>query len=280
MSLLPTERLVVGLCPAQVGLIRVRSTWRNREAAHRTFEVAAPADDKAVWQGPLDGLAAWLAGDPPRHVKATLVLSNRFVRFALVPWSDAASSTEEENALAQACFESRYGDMTGWTIRFDAGEYGKARVACAFETAQLDAYRELFSRHGLACQGVRPAFVAAWNRYRRDFERDVGKEDAIFAMAESGMLVMASRRAGAWHSLRSTAMRDDGGELPALIEREAVLQGFAAMPPVWIVTAGRPGRDLAALPKENRRLRVIENVDPAVAVMTTALGLAELEAGR
>lgn len=226
----------------------------------------------------MDGLPDLLAGNAPRRAKATLVLSNRFVRFALMPWSDAAGSTEEENALAQACFESRYGDMTGWTIRFDAGEYGKARIACAVETAQLDAYRELCSRHWLACQGVRPAFVAAWNRYRRDFERDVGKEDAIFAMAESGTLVMASRRAGTWHSLRSTAMRDETSELTALIEREAVLQGFAAMPPVWIVTPGKTGCDPAVLWKENRQLRAIENVAPAVT--TTALGLAELETGR
>jgi hypothetical protein len=265
---LPTERLVVGLCPAQVGLIHVRSSWRDKEISHRTLDVASP----------MDGLPDLLAGNAPHRAKATLVLSNRFVRFALVPWSDAASSTEEEKALAQACFESRYGDMTGWTIRFDAGEYGKARIACAVETAQLDACRELFSRHGLACQGVRPAFVAAWNRYRRELERDVGKEDAIFAMIEPGTLVMASRRAGAWHSLRSTAMRDDVRELPALIEREAVLQGFAAMPPVWIVAPGKSGSDLAAIPKENRWLRVLENVDPAAT--TTALGLAELEAGR
>lgn len=270
MSLLPTERLVVGLCPDQVGLIHIRSTWRNKEVSQRTFDVASPTD----------GLVAWLAGNPLRRAKAMLVLSNRFVRFALVPWSAAASSPEEEIALAQACFESRYGDMTGWTIRFDAGEYGKARIACAVETAQLDASREVFSRHRLACQGVCPAFVAAWNRYRREFEGAVGKEDAIFAMAESGALAMASRRAGTWHSLRSVAMRDDASELPALIEREAVLQGFAALPPVWIATPGKSGRDLAALWKENRRLRVVENVDPAVAVMTTALGLAELEAGR
>lgn len=252
MSLLPTERLAVALTPTQVGIAHVRTAWRRREASRETIAVALQDAGKPAWQGAVDGLTAWLADRKPRRPSTTVVLSNRYLRFALVPWTEAASGHEEDTELALACFEPRYGDMTGWTVRIDGGAYGQARIACAVETQLLDAIRASLPPHGRrggADVAIRPAFVAGWNTGRRKLDGAWERGDGIFAMEESGTAVIATRRANGWHSVRPLATHGD--DLPLLLEREALLQGFAEMPPVSTVIPGATpkgaGRDTAAV---------------------------------
>ncbi len=270
MLRLPTERLSIALCPALVGVEHVRTSWRHEESQQARIDVAPQEAGKPAWQGAVDELAGWLGGQALRSATATLVLSNRFVRFALVPWSETIGSPEEETELAQACFESRYGDMAGWTVRLDTGHYGQPRIACAVEAALIGAARQALALHNLECRAVRPAFIAGWNRFRRELDRSMDSGDGIFAMAESDTVVMATRRAGTWHSLRSVAAHVDARALSQLIEREALLQGFAESPPAWVSMPGLANRDIEASADWNKLLHVVGSADADGAALALA----------
>lgn len=274
MSLLPTDRLAVSLMPSQVGVSLMRGGWGRREANQTPLDVSPLESAKPAWQGALDVVGKWLEGQKLRRPKTTLVLSNRFVRFALMPWSDEANRPDEATALALACLEARYGDMAGWTVRLDAQHYGEPRVVCAVETVLLDGVRQLFERQKLVCDAIVPAFVAGWNRCRAKLDGAIVRGDGLFGVVDSDVLVVATRHAGRWHSVRSVALRKGFREVPALLEREGLLQGFAEPLATWL-----------ALPVADRHAKAIESGNAALRIVGSgteshsALALASWESG-
>ena len=69
-----------------------------------TCDAAQPA-----WEAAVDTLATLLAEHAVRGAQLRVLLSARYSRFCLVPWSDAISHPRELDAYARACFENLYG---------------------------------------------------------------------------------------------------------------------------------------------------------------------------
>jgi hypothetical protein len=160
-----------------------------------------------------------------------VVLSNRFVRFACVPWSEAIADEGELQTVAGLVLESCYGDMTGWTVSLDNGDWGEARLACAVENALLVRLRDAMEAARVDCPCIEPYFVTCWNRWCGALP--VG--DALLAVAEpQGPTVVASFRSSAWHSVRSAGGGPGVASLRRLLNREALLQGFESMPECWL----------------------------------------------
>lgn len=243
MSPSPTSRagtgLAIGLCPDAVGIVRLGGWRRARLDGHELLAVDAPdADGLAAlsalenWlrtsRPPTSGLHRWFTA--PTYV----VLSDRLVRYARVPWSGGALSRQEEDALTLACFEERYGDMNGWLLRNDAGRYGQGRLAAAVPGALMDGLHRVLQAHRLDCLAVSPYFVACWNRSRREIAKANGKAGAMFAVAEAGTAVigLVDGAKGGWRSLRSLHTGTD--DLQSVLAREAVLEGLSEQPATWV----------------------------------------------
>lgn len=229
MSLFRTERLSIALCPEQVAVLR--SPRGKRAVPSEPLLLAVlPEADAPLWKGAVAALADGLQALPTRRASATLVLSNRFARFALLPWAAAAQGEAEAHALAAACFESLYGDMTGWVFSFDDGAYGSPKLACAIEASFLEGLKGAFDARGVSCPRVEPYFVTCWNRWRNA----VKAGDALFAVTESGATVIATLQAGQWHSVRTQSGSPDWTGLSGMMSRESLLQGFAEPPAGWL----------------------------------------------
>jgi hypothetical protein len=266
--LLPTERLSVALCPQQIGIELGGATWRRKASLQTTINATPSIEGVPIWQNAINFLASWLKEQQLRRATMSLVLSNRFVRFTLMPWSSAVSTASEEAELALAAFESRYGDMTGWAIQLDSASYGKTRIACAVDMALIDSVRRLCTLQNIACHAIQPAFVAGWNHLQHEMKQSRANKGGIFAMAESNTLVMAIHNAGTWHSLRSISVHADRNLLPSLIERETLLQGFAKSPPAWLSIPGEINRDLETNNNKHKQLHII-GIDDTHEVATT-----------
>jgi hypothetical protein len=165
-----------------------------------------------------------------------VVLSDRLVRYARIPWSGGALSPQEEEALSRACFEERYGDMSGWTVRCEAGRYGEGRLAGAVPSELMEGLQRALQAHRLDCRAVTPYFVACWNRWRHEIVVANGKADALFAVAEAGAAVIGvtDGTSGGWRSLRSLRATNGEVDLSAVAAREAVLQGLAEPTGIWV----------------------------------------------
>jgi hypothetical protein len=260
VSRLRTERLSIALTPQEIGAIRLGQGGEEGKV-RITFD--APAMSGPAWATAADALNTWFDRSSILRGSATLVVSGRFARVALIPWSDHVGKQSEEAALALACFESQYGDMTGWTVRADPGRFGEAKLAFALETEFVDVLRRALGSRSIECRTLRPYFIAAWNRWRGSLP----DKPALFAVVESGVATLTTIVAGQWRSLRATGVGDDSRSLANVLEREVLLQGFGESVEMFVEAPGLRPADVAQWGDHMRFLNHAENPEsPALAM--------------
>ena len=199
MSRLWAERVVITLAPA-----------------------ADPAGDREPWRGALEALKRKIPALKNRtHV--SIVLSNHFVRYALVPPQSGAAGADEELALARFQFVKIHGERAkAWQVRV-SGE-----VACAIDAALLSGLKEIFSKHkGVRLVSIQPFLMAAYNQWRPRIPRD----GAWLVLAEPERVCLARLAAQGWASvhngreadweqaLERERSRASGERLPSLVLR-------------------------------------------------------------
>jgi hypothetical protein len=166
-----------------------------------------PPEEPRPWQGALEDFTRRIAALRKR-VDVTVVLSNHFVRYAVLPEQDGAATPEEELALARFHLTKIHGErVKGWEVRISE------RLACAIDAQLLEGLKSCFSRKGKArLVSVQPRLMAAYNGARSRIPR----EGAWLLLAESGRTCLARVAAKGWASVHN------GREVDAeeLLERE------------------------------------------------------------
>lgn len=255
----------MAICPDEVGIFRPGR--RGQSAAEDTVSlpVSRPAEGP-IWAAAVDAFSTWLIQAREPRVRVDILLSNRFARFACVPWSADIADDSEARTVAIMTLESHYGDMSGWTVSLDVARWGEARLACAIDGALLAALTAAVEAAGMTCPLVTPYFIACWNRWHDEFAGG----DAILAVAEpQGPVVFATLRAGRWHSVRAVGGAPDAGSLGQLVDRETVFQGFENAPARWMHC---PGVDVTAGKLESTIVLAAGRVAPSVAVSMALVG--------
>jgi hypothetical protein len=188
------ERLLIGLGPAAVSI------------SGRPAIACDPAFGREPWQGAVHVLKNL---ELPR-ARATVVLSNHFVRYALVPWSDALAGEAEEAAYVRHHFAHIHGERAkSWAFR--ASE-GPSRLCSAIDADLLKAIKECFSGKNKArLVSVQPGLMAAFNRWRGS----IPPAGAWLALVEPDRACVGLHAKGRWQSVQNAR-----GEWLALLERE------------------------------------------------------------
>lgn len=158
------ERLLIGLAPSELTLVRLGGRWRPRVTAKRIVP-CDPAFGQEPWHGAAAALKEMTGSARGEALDVTMVLSNHFVRYALVPWNDAVAGAAEELALARHCFAKIHGERAkAWTVSLSEEPAGAPRLAGAIDTALLDAIRNCFPASGKArLVSMQPYLMAAVN---------------------------------------------------------------------------------------------------------------------
>lgn len=221
MSLLSPDRLGVALFPDRLVLARASGSLR-RHLKHKEIVAVGPARaNTPLWRPAIDALAGKVAAGTASGAEVTVVLSNFFVHYALVPWSDALDSDEEKTAFARHCFVRVHGaEAESWVLKLGASSPGKPRLACAIEATLIDALNEVMTPVGRRYRSLQPHLMASFNRWRTR----LGEKPSWFVVAEPGLLCLALLRDGQWQSLRTIKVGPDWlNELPGALTREACL---------------------------------------------------------
>lgn len=233
MSLSWGESVRAALCPDRVGVVRMSRGWPRMLEGRIADSAAAGADDPP-WAPALAALRESLATIEGRDAKVTVVLSNHFVRYVLVPWNDALAGEAEELAHARHCFSRVYGEVAeSWDVRLSSGN-GGPRVACAVDAELLAALEQAVSASGRRLSSVQPYLMAAFNCWRREFAGTL----VWFVLAERGRLCLSALQHGQWSALMS--LQTDAGwaeGLPGLLARQRLLAGLDEAPGMVCVFA-------------------------------------------
>jgi hypothetical protein len=203
VSLSWRERVEVGFYPDRLVLVRGKAT--------ESIALAPAAPPEPRWRAGLDALAGLEA---LTGAEVTVVLSSFFVRYALVPATEALVGAGERLAFARHCLARVYGSVAeGWVVRL-SGE-----VACGVELRLIDGLRSALAARGNRLRSVQPRLMAAFNRHRRQ----LGEQPSWFVDVEPGLASLALLASRRWQSLRSVKLRAESweDELPGLLAREA-----------------------------------------------------------
>ena len=221
MSPLFPERLLARLAPAEIAVGAKRYP-------------CDPAFGTEPWHGALEALKG--ASFP--RARVTVVLSNHFVRYALVPWSSALATPAEEEAYLRHHFAKIHGERAkGWLYRASVGRRGEPRVASAVDGELVAAIRALFPKGGKAkLASVQPALMHVFNGARAAVPQAGGAwlviaepDRACIALHADGAFRAVQNAKGEWRALLERERYRVDGETPnlALIDGAAVPEGDA-----------------------------------------------------
>lgn len=198
MSRSLTETVEIALAPRRIAVVRRRRLGR-KILQSKVLDCAPEAETAPLWQPALAALRRALADPIWQHARASVVLSNHFVRYALVARTPGVGSAAEEAALVMHRFITIFGAVAQtWSIRTSlAGD--DQLVAAAVDQALLDGLADAAQAADLKLVSEQPLLMAAFNRLR---DRLRG-EPFWYVVAEPGKTCLAGFANGAWRLLEA-----------------------------------------------------------------------------
>jgi hypothetical protein len=188
-----------------------------------------------AWAPALQALDALLSEHALPGAQLRVLLSARYSRFCLVPWSDAIGHPRELDAYARACFENLYGQsLDDWRIVLSPEAAGAARIATALPQALMQGLQALAKERRLGLRSVQPYLMAAYNHCSAQLEQG----DFLFVLAEPRRSVLLLAAGGAWQQVLAQGCADTDQALQALIERTCELYG-EHLPRIYLHAPGR-----------------------------------------
>ena len=149
----------------------------------------------------------------------TVILSNHFVRYLVLPWSAEIITESEELEFARARFVQVFGEKArDWAIRISNAPAGAGRLAAATDLALIDALTRTLDGASLRLVSCQPALMAQFNGLRTR----IG-DDAWLVSAEQGRLLIAWICKGQWRSVRTRPVNGTAAPLRELLEQERML---------------------------------------------------------
>jgi hypothetical protein len=232
------DRLLVSIAPAAVSWVRL-GRGRPRVLAKRTVE-ADPEFGAAPWDGALAALRAEGAAWCKDALTVTVVVSNHFARYVIVPPSPGLHGTEEARALARFHFARVHGERSReWEVRLDDSRAQVPRLACAVDADLLEALRACFPASATPrLASVQPYLMAAYNRWRSAFPL----EGAWFLMVEPERACLALIVRERWLAVQNLrGAYDHADTWSELVEREHWRTNTEYIPETVLVHAPRGG---------------------------------------
>lgn len=183
-----------------------------------------------TWQEALDA-AVLEAQAITRSGRICLVLSDHFVRYALLPWSDAVKSRVEEQAYAIAKLASIYGNKTtAWMVTTTTRSYNEPQLAAAISAELRDACRERFATQGQVLVSMKPRWIDLYNRVCKRLDRS-----AVLVSIEPGLAVCGFFIDGILRGIHAARLDGEPASvLPSVLRRQGLIFGLNALPKIWI----------------------------------------------
>ena len=212
------DQVRIALCPDRVITTRYKAGLRPNMVA-KNIQKYSGAD--TGWQAALHLLEAVLDNPEWQNSDATLILSNHFIRFLMLPWSDVELDEAEQNSLLQQRFIEVYGETSEiWDVRLNEGAFGFPSLACAMQTSMLGQIKSAFAASSLKLKSVQPYLMTAFNLCRKN----LGKGTAWFILAEQGIFCIGLLHKGRWQRIKLRVNEQEGfDEAIRVLEREMLL---------------------------------------------------------
>lgn len=249
------DQLKIILSPDKLILTRFAKGLRPQISEEKSISLTAIQNPS--WQSAIEALPELIAPYQDKSADVTVVLSNHFVRYQVLPWNEQIKNRHEELAFARIGFEKTYGDIaTQWDIRVSDEGYGQARLATAIDQELSQKIISCLNQTKLRLISIQPYLMVIFS-HRRNHIKD---KDYLLGIQEAGKLCLISVQNGQWHDVQSVRINVElkGDELAGLIERQCLTIGLSPANKIYIYT---PEESAFILPKALNAERL--NIDAA-----------------
>lgn len=217
MSLLSFDEIHIGLSPHRVELARVNRGLRARTVVEELVRDCEPATGQPNWTTALDTLDVMLAKLPKKRASVSVVLSNHFARYAILPWQEDLTATDEIVAAAAQRFTHLFGEsVRGWEVRTAQNDFGQPGMACAIDSELLTNLGARINHGGLGLVSVQPLLLSAFNALRSKLD-----PSGALVVVESGRICLGVFKDGQWQLV--TSRRSTIWDPVQTIDRELAL---------------------------------------------------------
>jgi hypothetical protein len=218
------KRLRIALAPDRVAAVLMARGRKSGVEKKLDWACRPDPSDTQPWQAALRALSGGIEELQAKGADASIVLSNHFVRYALLPWSDQITGAAERQAMARISFERHFGSAaSGWAVRLSDDAYGKTALASAVDTTLPEALVQMCQNAGLGLSSVQPYLMSVFNQYRRQ----LAAPNTCLVVAEPHKLAILMAGAGGWFAVRTLPLRDGlSQELWPMVRRELLLAGL------------------------------------------------------
>ena len=175
------------------------------------------------------------AAKSQKNIRATVILSNHFVHYALVPWQAEQAKlrpdSDKHHAYLQHCFTRNFGAAAKqWQCRMsDCGMY-KPALASAIDSALLQDIEAAFTAANIRIANIHPQLMVAVNQAKSQITQYLNKKAQTYwlVIVENGQSCLLLVEDGAWRLVKS--MRFDvaaqvNEQIEPVLQRENALRG-------------------------------------------------------
>lgn len=216
------DQYVASLAPDALSLIRLKSGFSVKlvEKSHVTLAVSNHAQP---WLNAVAELEKLLMKSK-RSLAITIVLSNQFVRYNIIPAMPPLTASDKIITVASHCFRENYGDIVdGWLIRVNALPDGDTLIASAVDVALVNALETLSKKYACQLKSIQPYLMSGFNSIRRQ----VNDQPSCYVQVEAGRISVALTDDGRWQSIAGCGVGQDWSQAcVALITREMLIAGW------------------------------------------------------
>jgi hypothetical protein len=213
-----SDQVRIAMCPDRVITLHSKAGLRPRIVNKQIHKYSG---SESGWQAALPVLKTSLDNFNSNNAEATLIISNHYTRFLLLPWNDVSLTDAEQFSLLQHRFDEVYGEASATLeLRLHSGSYGSASLASGIDQDFLTQVKSIFDASSLRLKSVQPYLMAAFNACRKK----LGSEKSWLVVVEEGVFCVALIEGGQWQKIRTRQIESDWlEEVLVTIEREMML---------------------------------------------------------
>jgi hypothetical protein len=198
------DELGIFLGPHKLSIARLRRGVRPKPAGETGWINERRGD--VGWNATLTALDALLGKSEWQGAVARIVLSDQWVRYAAVPYSNELSNRSERIAHARQVLLNIYGEIVAqWSVSLADTPPGAIQIACALPTLLVEELQTVLARHNVPMQSLQPQLVAAYNHWRGELPSG----GAWFVSIEQGTLAAARLTPRGWDRVHSVRIGAD-----------------------------------------------------------------------
>jgi len=243
------DELRVFIQPSRIELLRLKRSLKNGlkqqlvhqqviDVAKNTDAAAAREEQAEQWSGLIATLKNALKSEKWRGARPEVVLSNHFVRYAVIPWNTELSGSSERQAYLMHCFSLAFGDaIKNRDLRMADSGFGKSTIASAVSNDLARALHDAFQQVNMRLEAIYPHLPLAMSQSLIEVKkRKLGQLDSFWFVAiQNDRICLALIENGSWRAAKNVLMENDvSRQVMALIQREIVNCIVSAKLPVLL----------------------------------------------